>query len=62
MTPRAVKLLSRTVIRAVCSKNTGQEGGMGYGLSTKKTPADWIPSLAHVLQTTVTQSGNLQVT
>lgn len=29
MAPRAVKLLSRTVIRAVCSKNTKQAGGMG---------------------------------
>lgn len=28
MAPRAVKLLSPTVIRAVCSKNTEQAGGM----------------------------------
>lgn len=28
MAPRAVKLLSPTVIRAVCSKNTEQAGGL----------------------------------
>lgn len=32
MAPRAIKLLSRTVIRAVCSKNTEQAGGMGLRL------------------------------
>lgn len=29
MAPRAAKLLSPTVIRTVCSKNTEQAGGMG---------------------------------